>query len=587
VKAFFTVLFLGLSTLVFSSAFQGLLFPMGDQFYFLNDKERRIYAISELVIQETDRLIALYEQYAYYQGFPLLIAFRGTSEDCPTKGPVISAISSSTISVKENRPDQGILGFDLVAYSPEEGWWLIGSNGYSLLFCDYKRQLICLSWYTYPTLTSHRDGLLCEISYDSYDGEPRFFKALFSEEELGVFVARIEMYDHVYLGKAHILENRAETLMSQQIEEDSFVVRIDVFDSLTFRGEGYLRIQTDKTSLLPFEHTFGDVWVEDFTGDGHMEILFAYSSGMSSAQNMVIYEKREQGYAAYRVPLLRTYSRGETVSVQNGLIVHIMPQFRLSNFELIYDITATYRYLGDGEWEIDEPEQVPEDLLLQVAHKTFLEQAVAILEILPDLEARDAQGRTALMIVAEQNPRAEVIQILIEAGANIHATNPSGGTTLMYAAAANPNPQVLRLLIDAGACLEARHENGMTPLMFAASNNSNLQTLTTLIQQGASLHAMGAYGETAMHHAAHSSVNPQIIHALVEAGANIHALDYLGYAPAIYAAAFNNNPAILTALIACGTDLHRGYADGWTLMDIAIQFKNEPAIRLLRTLGAQ
>ncbi len=586
-KAFFTVLLLGFSALVFPSAFQGFLFPMGDQFYLLNDKERTIYLISEPAIQQAGRLIDLYERYAYFPGFPLLVAFRGSSETCPTKGDLISAIVSSTISVEETRPDQGILGLDLVAYSQEEGWWLIGSNGHSLLFCDYERQLTCLSWYTYPTLTSRGEGLVCDIYHKPIVGQPHFVEAHFSEEELGVFVARVEIYDQVYQGTAHIMENRAETLVSKLVQENSSLVRIDVFDSPTFRGEGYLRIQTDKTFLLPFEHTFENVWVEDFTGDGHMEILFAFQSGMSSASNMEIFEKKEQGYVSYPVPLLSTYSRGESVSVRNGQIVHIMPQYRLSNFALIYDITATYRYLGAGEWDISKPEEVPKDLLLQVAHKTFLEQAVAILAILPDLEARDAMGRTALMIASERNSSAEVIQALIAAGADIHATTPSGGTALMHAAASNPNPQIVRALINAGACLEARYETGMTALMFAASNNPNLQTLTTLIQHGASLHAMGANGETALHHAARSSVNPRIIHALVEAGANIHALDHLGYAPAIYAAGFNNNPDILAALIACDVDLQQGYADGWTLMDIAIHFKNESVISLLRSLGAQ
>ena len=103
-----------------------------------------------------------------------------------------------------------------------------------------------------------------------------------------------------------------------------------------------------------------------------------------------------------------------------------------------------------------------------------------------DVENKMAVGLTALMAAAAKsgNP-AEVINILLKAGAHVNVWDGFGRTALMFAAAQSENPEVINSLLKAGADVKARDIGGNTVLIMAAAKNDNPEVINILIKSGA------------------------------------------------------------------------------------------------------
>src|SRR5688500_8860471 len=76
-------------------------------------------------------------------------------------------------------------------------------------------------------------------------------------------------------------------------------------------------------------------------------------------------------------------------------------------------------------------------------------------------------GRTALTGAVSMK-RIDLIDLVLDAGANIEAADPSGATPLLEAIVTR-DPRVVAHLLDRGARLNARTANGHTPLSNAAA----------------------------------------------------------------------------------------------------------------------
>jgi len=133
-----------------------------------------------------------------------------------------------------------------------------------------------------------------------------------------------------------------------------------------------------------------------------------------------------------------------------------------------------------------------------------------------DVEAKDNDGMTALLLAARQNGNPEVSSVLIQAGADVNAKNNGGMTPLMWAAEWN-NAEVLNVLIQGGADVNAKDNGGMTALMLAAMRNN--EALNSLVEAGADVNAEMDDGTTLLMWAVRYGENPENISALIRAGA--------------------------------------------------------------------
>ena len=136
-----------------------------------------------------------------------------------------------------------------------------------------------------------------------------------------------------------------------------------------------------------------------------------------------------------------------------------------------------------------------------------------------DVNAAQGDGMTALHWAALQG-NAEMVSVLLYAGANVAATTRLGAYTPLHLASRDGRAEASALLIDAGSDPNAETTTGATPLHFAAAGGE-VATITHLLSAGADVDARdAANGQTPLVFAA-SAGRLKAVRALIEAGADV------------------------------------------------------------------
>ena len=193
---------------------------------------------------------------------------------------------------------------------------------------------------------------------------------------------------------------------------------------------------------------------------------------------------------------------------------------------------------------------------------------------------------TPLHLAARHLGNPEVVETLIEAGADMERRDGEGMTALHHAIAANPNEDVAAKLIELGASIKARDRRERTPLHhigYAASEHGGVGIAFLLLRSGADVQARDIHGQTPLHVAANENENVGVVSLLLQAGADVRARDESGRHP-VWEAATNPNPEVLAALIRVGGDLHatggsKGYSppDGCFPVELESGRRGSPA----------
>jgi ankyrin repeat protein len=124
-----------------------------------------------------------------------------------------------------------------------------------------------------------------------------------------------------------------------------------------------------------------------------------------------------------------------------------------------------------------------------------LDMVREILRYHPNVNARDAQGRTALFAVRDSlvttnvSDRLECVRLLVAAGADVNARDNSGNTPLHFAKTAEMAEELLRL----GADVNARNNVGETPIFTTLE-----RAIPVLFQHGADPTVRNNKGQTAL-----------------------------------------------------------------------------------------
>lgn len=176
--------------------------------------------------------------------------------------------------------------------------------------------------------------------------------------------------------------------------------------------------------------------------------------------------------------------------------------------------------------------QEKDEKFLQAARQGNTTQAYRLLEQNAHLNARDGQGRTALMLAcsfrnddaegasfASFEERLEFVKSLVARGIDVNAHSERGYTPLMYATASwgAGNP-LLRMLLQAGADVNARNTRGGTALMMAVGRYGHVSTVQVLTEAGADVNLRDDAGHSALWYAK-SHHAPSSARALTDAGA--------------------------------------------------------------------
>ena len=127
-------------------------------------------------------------------------------------------------------------------------------------------------------------------------------------------------------------------------------------------------------------------------------------------------------------------------------------------------------------------------------------------------------------------------------------------TVLHLAADFKCSAELVKILLEAGADVDAVDSDQSSPLHFA-SKSSSVPVVKVLLEAGADVNALNCSQSSPLHYA--SKRNPAVVPVLLEAGAKVNVLDKWQRSP-LYWAAYKKQEASVVALMAASADPHLG-----------------------------
>jgi ankyrin repeat protein len=192
------------------------------------------------------------------------------------------------------------------------------------------------------------------------------------------------------------------------------------------------------------------------------------------------------------------------------------------------------------------------------------------------------EGDSPLQIaVNAQN--AAVVQLLLDAGADINQPDDESGDTILHYASAEGYYDMVVLLLDNGADLSAVNDDECMPLHLAA-DAGHVSVARLLLNAGADSSACDNLDKTPLHYAA-AEGNGLVVEALLEAGASVQVHDSFGRSPLLEAADYGY-PAVVKRLIAEGANVSAADAFGRTPLHVAASAGHQEVVQLLLDSGA-
>ena len=173
-------------------------------------------------------------------------------------------------------------------------------------------------------------------------------------------------------------------------------------------------------------------------------------------------------------------------------------------------------------------------------------------EMVPWLIERGADAGSVKSILYEAMFHlcgTEIVRALIHAGASLEDLSKNGSTssiTPLIWATCSCSQAMVELLLDAGANVNAADSSGQTPLHHVAARFGDPNLLMRMVEMGSNVNAVDLWGNTALLEAAKNTTNPEMVECLLEAGANPQARDGNGLSAADHA---RENPALANTAV--------------------------------------
>lgn len=205
---------------------------------------------------------------------------------------------------------------------------------------------------------------------------------------------------------------------------------------------------------------------------------------------------------------------------------------------------------------------------------------------------RDEVGNTPLHAAAGANAAPpSMTALLLSAGADPNVRGRKGATALWYAALSG-RAEVVQLLVDHGANLNVQEEVGHSSPLDSAASLGHIAVVEVLLNAGADVKTTRPFG-TALHSAAFSQ-RADIAALLLRYGADVNAVDANDVTPLHLAAAATigrDQPSGRTAtadlLIAHGARLNAVQCDRMTPLDAAVYAGDREMAEFLVGRGAR
>lgn len=236
--------------------------------------------------------------------------------------------------------------------------------------------------------------------------------------------------------------------------------------------------------------------------------------------------------------------------------------------------------------------------LLLAAHNGHLAVAKVLVDGGADINAEcncpnvEEEPRWSPLVAAIRKDRKEIVDFLLAKNAEVNRKSGAGDTPLI-AAAGQANVEMVQKLLGKGADVNATDQNGWTPLMEAAisSRSTAVDVMAILVEKGANVNGKDNDCGTALMFAV-LEMEADNVQYLITHGADVNARDKAGKTALIVAAEKGfGHPATIRALLQHGARINDRDSQGKTALQHLREmpkgggWKTE-AIQLLRNAGA-
>jgi len=291
----------------------------------------------------------------------------------------------------------------------------------------------------------------------------------------------------------------------------------------------------------------------------------------------LMYELQEETSCHHYTTLYQGYA--------DSFIVEDLPPLRTYKYRLV--VSYNDQNLATSDTVTASTANEPYDA--NKLHKAVLKKEEDVLVKIIEsgdvsIDALDKFGQSPLM-VATRKGFTNVINILLEYGADVELQDSSGKNSLMLACFIG-SKEIAKLLRNSGLHWSTTDKNGCTSLHYAV-DSCNKKLVQWVIQEGAPIEARdNVSGWTPLLRVAATSGDHDTCEVLLDAGADVNLQDYAGKS-SLMMACLNGHLLTTQLLLERGANMELKTAHGKTCFDMALSFDRSSIISLLESFRSK